>query len=281
MKLLVVILLSAGMLFSVPFHIVTSFYPLQIMTLNLAKDVPNVIVENLAPPQTGCLHDFSLTPKQLRSLSKASVLIVNGQGMESFLDKVISQFPNLPVITATEGISVLRSEGRPNAHLWLSVPLAGRIIYRLASQLSILDPSHGQAYQQNASRYDSELSALDQWMKKELSPYRGLNILTFHDAMPYFATEYGFNVVGVIEREPGSEPNAREIVALRKQIADKRVRAVFAEPQYPDKMAALIVRGSTARLAKLDPIVTGPVRCSAYLDIMKQNVLTLKEALKP
>ena len=120
-----------------PFRIVTSFYPLQIMALNIASDIPDVTVENLAPPMTGCLHDFSLTPKQLQSLSGASVLIINGRGMEAFLEKVIRRYPNLPIIVA--------SEGQGNPHVWMSVPLARKMVARIASQLAQLDKRHQQA----------------------------------------------------------------------------------------------------------------------------------------
>ncbi len=281
MRVLLTVLLSFSFLFAAPFHIVTSFYPLQIMAINVAKDIPSVSVENLTPPLTGCLHDFSLTPKQLQSLSRASVLVVNGLGMESFLDKVIRLYPKLPIIVLTQGLPVLISDGQPNPHVWLSVPLAKRMVDHLSDQLGQLDAIHRDNYKRNAILYEGQLQALDVWMKKELSPYHGISVITFHDAFPYFAKEYGFNVAGVIEREAGSEPSAKDRVGLRKKIVDEKVRVVFAEPQYSDKIARSIIRGSTTQLAELDPGVTGPVKDSAYLDMMRHNIESIRKALKP
>ena len=75
--------------------IITSFYPMYISTLNIVKDIPNVEVLNMTTSQTGCLHDYSLSTKDLKTLSNADILIINGAGMESFLDDVIDEYSDL------------------------------------------------------------------------------------------------------------------------------------------------------------------------------------------
>ncbi len=87
-------------------NIVTSFYPLYISTINITKDIPNVTVTNMTKSQTGCLHDYQLTPQDLKTLEKADILVVNGAGMESFLDDIISQYPNLQIVDAFMIISL-------------------------------------------------------------------------------------------------------------------------------------------------------------------------------
>ncbi|WP_304681473.1 metal ABC transporter substrate-binding protein, partial [uncultured Clostridium sp.] len=91
-------------------NIVTSFYPLYISTINITKDVPNVNVINMTKSQTGCLHDYQLTPQDLKTLEKADILVINGAGMESFLDSIISQYPNLQIIDATKGLNLLEDD---------------------------------------------------------------------------------------------------------------------------------------------------------------------------
>jgi zinc transport system substrate-binding protein len=94
-----------------PFRIVTSFYPIQIMAMNIADGIPGVTVETLTGPTTGCLHDYQLTPEALRSLADASVLVINGAGMESFLEKVAAQYPALTVIDASRGFGLVPGHG--------------------------------------------------------------------------------------------------------------------------------------------------------------------------
>jgi zinc transport system substrate-binding protein len=72
----------------------TSFYPIYIMSLNITKDVPGVRVINIASPQTGCLHDYQLSAAEMKKIEECSVFIVNGAGMESYIDKVLEGTPH-------------------------------------------------------------------------------------------------------------------------------------------------------------------------------------------
>ena len=80
--------------------IVTSFYPMYVAALNIAGECPGVIVENLSEPQTGCLHDYQLTPQDMILLSEADVFVVNGGGIETFLTDVAEKYPQLTIINA-------------------------------------------------------------------------------------------------------------------------------------------------------------------------------------
>jgi zinc transport system substrate-binding protein len=117
-------------------------------------------------------------------------------------------------------------------------------------------------------------------MVRELAPYRGARIITFHEAFPYFAREFGLIIAAVVEREPGSAPNARELAESIDSIKKKEVKALFSEPQYPASAADAIARETGMKIYVLDPAVTGPDDPDAYISIMEQNLKTLQEALK-
>ncbi len=90
--------------------VVTSFYPMYIAAENVIGDADGVRLENLSEPQTGCLHDFQLTPEDMKLLSTADVFIINGGGIESFMKEVAEAYPNLKIIEACENISLLSGE---------------------------------------------------------------------------------------------------------------------------------------------------------------------------
>ena len=89
------------------FVVVTSFYPMYIAAMNVIGDTEGVTLKNLSEPQTGCLHDFQLTPADMKLLSTADVFIINGGGIESFMEDIAKQYPELVVIEACEGIELL------------------------------------------------------------------------------------------------------------------------------------------------------------------------------
>ena len=88
--------------------VVTSFYPVWILTRNLLEGAGNITVRNLAAPSVGCLHDYQLQPADMKVLSGADALLVNGAGMEAFLPEITRSFPDLPVIEASTGIELLK-----------------------------------------------------------------------------------------------------------------------------------------------------------------------------
>ena len=266
-----------------PRRIMTSFYPMYIATLNVAKDVPGVEVLNLTQPQTGCLHDYQMTPDDMMHLSGANIFVVNGAGMEAFLDKVVAQLPALKIVNASAGIELIRGEGDEgdNPHIWVSVSLHMRQVENIAAQLAQADLVHAEQYQKNGAEYVARLDQLRKMMHVGLKDIQTRDIITFHEAFPYFAKEFNLNIAAVIEREPGSEPSAKELAETIEIVKKAKVKALFAEPQYPAKAAEAIARESGAKLYSLDPAVTGPMKAEAYVEIMEKNLAELRKALNP
>lgn len=266
------------------FTIVTSFYPLYVSTINVTKGISGVQVVNMTKPQTGCLHDYQLTPEDLKTLEKANAFVINGAGMEAFLDKVTKQQPQLKLVDASKEIALLKDEhGEENPHVWVSISNAILQVQNIAQQLSALDSAHADQYKRNAAEYIEKLSALRDTMHKSLDNVPHKDIVTFHEAFPYFAQEFNLHIVSVIEREPGTEPTPKELEDTIKQIKESNIKALFAEPQYSAKAAELIARETGAVLYTLDPAVTGEAKADAYddyLNIMQKNLQTLQGVLK-
>jgi len=262
--------------------IVTSFYPIYIMALNVTANTSGIELINLTGPQTGCLHDYQLSPDDMKTLQKADIFIVNGAGSESFLDKVIAQQQNLKIITATQGMTLIKNAGQtdPNPHVWVSIAGAIQEVKNISQQLSALDPSHANQYQKNSEIYIAKLDRLRQEMHGELDSLPNRNMVSFHEAFPYFAQEFNLNIVAVVEREPGSEPSAKELAQTIEIVRKSKVKALFIEPQYPSGAANTIARETGAGVYTLDPAVTGPNSPDAYLNIMKNNLAALREALR-
>ena len=264
--------------------IVTSFYPMYISTINVTKDIAGIEVINMTKPQTGCLHDYQLTPEDLKTLEKADAFVINGAGMEAFMDKVVDQQKNLSIIEASKDIELIVDEnGEENPHVWVSISDAILQVRNISTQLSSIDSNNASKYQSNAEAYIKKLEALKDKMHKSLDGIENKNIITFHEAFPYFAKEFGLNIAAVIEREPGTSPSPKELEDTINIIKDSKITALFAEPQYPAKAADTVANETGVKIYSLDPAVTGdakPDAYDAYLNVMEQNLKSLEEALK-
>lgn len=261
-------------------RVATSFYPMYLMAVNITQGVEGVAVDNIAGQQAGCLHDYQLQSKDMKNIELADVFIINGAGMESFLDKVTSQMPDLSIVNASDGIPLLEEDGESNAHVWVSITNAMKQVQNIADGLSAADEANRVKYQENAQQYVAKLSALRGRMHDELDSLPSRNIITFHEAFPYFAQEFNLNIVRVINREPDSQPSAKELAETIRLIRDTGVKAVFVEPQYSRSAADIVAKESGVNVYTLDPCVTGEDDPDAYLNAMEQNLAVLKEALR-
>lgn len=277
-------------------RIVTTFYPMYIFTKNVVGEIPGVTVTNMADQTVGCLHDYQLQTQDMVALESAGALVINGGGMEQFMDKVISLRADLPVIDASEGIDLLPNEyagydeddherdghdhedEELNAHVWLDPALAVQQVRNIAYGLAEADPERAQAYQENADAYIARLQALDEELKVQLAPFAGEQIITFHEAFTYFAAAYGLHVAGVIAHEPGEEPSTREIAETCDLVTEMGIGTLFVEPQYPTKAAETIARETGASIYSLDPAVSGSGEADSYEQIMRENARVLTEA---
>ena len=274
--------------------IVTSFYPIWIMTLNLTKGLEDhVFVRNMAAPSVGCLHDYQLQTSDMKALSGADLFLVNGAGMEAFLPEITHALPNLPVVEASEGIDLLKQgdtveileseeEKEVNAHLWLDPSRAIRMAENLASGLLRLLPSDEATITANLEDFRSRLTVLDQQLHDGLKDLARRDIITFHEAFPYFAAAYDLNVVAVVNKEPGEVLTPTQLAELVREIKRLENPPLFVEPQYTDLSAQMLSRETGSSVWSLDPIVTGPeqdVPLDYYEIVMLQNMNTLIEAL--
>lgn len=275
--------------------IVTSFYPMYVLTLNVTDGVDGVTVQNMAEQNVGCLHDYQLQTRDMVALEGADALVINGGGMEQFMDKVMTLREDLPVIDASEGIEMLPSvsehdhddhddhdhdhEGEVmNAHVWLDPSLAMVQVRNIAEGLANADPDHADAYRSNAEAYILKLEQLKAEIAEQLAPYAGREIITFHEAFTYFAEAFGLHVAGVIATEPGEEPSTRDIADTCDLVNTLGIRTLFVEPQYPQKAAQTIARETGASIYTLDPCVSGDGSMESYENIMRENARVLTEA---
>lgn len=280
--------------------VVTSFYPIYIFARNLTQGIDAIQVQNLAAPDTGCLHDYQLLTGDMRTLQGARVLLINGAGMESYLDTVFNQFPSLPIMDASQGIELLDAQGEPaghhleeaaeghdheheeNAHIWLNARNAMVMVENLQKGLSAVFPEYQNLIAENAQNYLARLSALDTELTSGLQHLPHKDIITFHEAFPYFANAYGLHVAAVVTHEPGEALSPAELAALVTTVKNLGNPPLFTEPQYPDLAAKTLAAETGAFLYSLDPLVTGPMEdgvLTAYEDGMRKNMQVLITAL--
>lgn len=249
--------------------IVTSFYPVYIITENLAKGLDKVQVVNLTENQTGCLHDYQLTTKDMLMLENADVLIINGGNMELFMEGAAAGLPELPIIDSCSGMDFLMGEGHhhdetarhdeavrydeavrqagtiyqeenaegesaeeglaPNGHVWMDMNRYLMQIKTISDALCQIDSEHAEVYRQNEEEYWSKIEALQSEYEVALSGLAGMEVIIFHDAFYYLCDELGMEVVHGIDMDADSALSAGEIAEITDEIRLHGIRYLLAE----------------------------------------------------
>ena len=272
--------------------VIATFYPVYVLAENVLDGVEGVFLSSMTPPGTGCLHDYQLLTSDMRALAKAQALLINGAGMEAFLADVTGQFPDLTVIDCSLGVDLIAEEedeaadhdhdhghGEYNAHIWLAPENAVQMVKNLRDGLSALLPGRAERIAANAEAYIARLSALDAELRAAIEPLPRKEIVTFHEAFPYFARAYGLEVAAVVALEPDEPVSPRMLKEVIEKVRAAGNPPLFSEPQYENAALRTVAQETAAPVYELDPLVTGDGAKTAYEDVMRKNLQVLLEAL--
>lgn len=272
--------------------IVTSFYPMYIAALNIVDGVQGVELINLTENQTGCLHDYQITSKDMKKLEHADIFIMNGGGMEQFAEDILLAYPDIQVINASEGMEYLeesshRHEGgedhgeEENAHVWMNPDSYLEQVEKISSGLSACDQRNEEAYEKNGRAYGLKIENMGKRLKEELgTPKKDKRkVIIFHDAFAYLAEYIGLKVVDQIEMTADSGFPAGKMAEIIDEIHQEKVDLLFMEEQFEDQIVKGIGQEAKAKVFLIDSLVTGPYDKDAYLNGMENNIVELKEAL--
>lgn len=277
--------------------VVTSFLPIQSHTLAIAgdkADVKQLLGKDVGP------HDFQLSPADVKTLSDADLLIINGAGIEEWLGELIKKAGNkkLVVVDTSKGVKLVESPEEieiahghdhphdhdhdhgdgANPHIWLDPVIAKKQAANIVAALQKADPANASAYADNGKAYEAKLAALDSDFRTTLAPLPNKNLVTFHDAFPYLAARYKLNYVGAISEFPEKDPSPKQLAALVDKIRSLKVGVLFAEEGYAPGLLKKIAAQTGAKVSELDTLEVGQGTPTAYLDRMGANLESLRKA---
>jgi zinc transport system substrate-binding protein len=279
-------------------NVVASFYTTYILTINLTDGISDFKVDSLTDFSGGCLHDYQLTTNDMRLLSDADVFIINGGGMEEYLEEVIETYPDLEVINLSKDVDMLKSEvheGGDNPHVWLNPDLyiiqienarRGLEDYIKGidndidnNELIALLNSNTEAYLEDVRLLSDDMNLMlssvnDMVQKKVISN----KVVVFHDAFAYLSNKAGLEVAYTVEIDEDTALSPGEVAEVISAVRNENIHYLFTEEQYDDTISNRISEETDAKIYIIDSAVTGDADKDSYLRAMRKNIETLKKA---
>lgn len=263
------------------FNIVTSFYPVYVFTQNITKDIPGVIVTNMSSNHDGCLHDYSLTTTDMKLLSEADCFVISGAGLEEFLEKVYKANSNLNIVDSSENINLIKNinSDKYNEHIWLSVTNAISQVKNIGNKLASLDNKNANLYIKNTDEYVKKLENLRLELIENIKE-DNVKLITSSEAFSYFAEDFNFEVLAVIEKNEGTVPSSKEIKDIIDIVKVNNINSIFIEMDSSTKIADTIANETNSKVYTLDLITSGNGEFTDYETRMRENIKVIKESGK-
>ena len=264
------------------FKIATTFLPIHLFTKAVVGDLAQVDI--LIAPGTE-VHDYQATPKDVKLLTEANVLVTNGLGIEEFLTGLVTNANNseLQSVSTSEGIEAIEEREsehlhqEKNPHIWLDPVLAQQQVANIRDRLIAIDPNNADSYHLNAETYIQQLQQLDSEFRQRLAPVKGCKFITFHNAFPYLSQRYGLQQEAVVEI-PEDSITPKDIQRVQKAAKRYQVKALLTESSIEDKRVKQISNDLNIPLEAIDTLESGETDPQYYFQAMKKNLAALERA---
>ena len=256
-----------------------------------------VSVTTLAKP-TEDPHFVDAKPSFIVILNRADALVEGGAELElGWLPPLLENSRNSKIaagapgrIVASEGIRLLeiptsfdRSKGDihslGNPHFMID-PAAAKVVARnIATHFAALDPKNAASYNANLARFNSEIDTHLAGWQKQLAPYRGAKIVTYHRDFIYFAQRFGLSIVDELEPKPGIAPSPAHLAQVIGEMKRNNVKVILVQPFQNRKTAETVARQTGATVVDAPQQPGAAKGTSSYEDNMDNLVGAIARAL--
>lgn len=283
-----IILFCALLLIASPLHaaerinVVASFSILGDFVRNVGGDRINLTTLVGADSD---VHVYTPAPADAKRIADAKLVIVNGFGLEGWLPRLVqSAGSKATVVTASAGITPLKSGAAVDPHAWQSVPNAKIYVTDIAKALAAAAPDDADFFRAQEKAYLEKLETLDREVREAVAkiPLERRKVISTHDAFGYFSAEYGIQFIAPLGVSTETEPSARDIAAIIGQIKAQKTPAVFLENISDDRLIRRIAAETGARIGGTlisDGLTIEKGPAPTYIDMVRHNIKALTSAL--
>lgn len=261
------------------FEILTSFYPIYIMTLNVANGAEDVKVSNMAEKYTGCIHDYTLTTTDMKKFESCDIFIQNGAGLETFSDKILESYPKIKVVNAADGVNNFLTHNEDdeevNSHIWLSISNYINEVIKITDSLMEMNSKNAKIYQKNCENYVNKLYILKK--KFDNLNLKNKKIINLNESLEYMFKENDIDSVLIETDHEQSTISANKIRNIIELMQNEKINEIYIDKNDSRKLADVLQNETNAKIYVLDSAMSGDGSLDSYINIMNQNYEILKE----
>ncbi|MBR7059629.1 MAG: zinc ABC transporter substrate-binding protein [Neisseriaceae bacterium] len=296
-KLLFLLLCVSTFAVAEPLQVTASFSILADVAREIGGERVNV---NEIVRSNQDMHVYRITPQDLRLVRSSKLVLLNGQGFEpaEFVRSI--QAAKVPFVEATQNIHLMdnhdehehehehehndkheHSHGDKDPHVWQDPVLMQKYAENIANALISVDSASSDYYKKRLANYQKQLKELDDWATKEISviPVAKRKVLTAHDAFGYLGERYQIRFIAPQGVSEDSEPSAKQIANIIRQVKQENIRAVFMENISNPRLMRQLSRETGVDISGKLYSDALP-ESGSYIKMMQHNISELVKAMK-
>ena len=194
-------------------------------------------------------HFVDAKPSHIVTLNRADVLVEGGAELEiGWLPPLLESARNSKIaigapgrVVASQGIRMLevpstldRAAGdvhaKGNPHFLID-PLNVKIIAaNIADHLALVSPASADVFKANLKAFNIALDTRYAEWQKQLAPFKGAKVVTYHKDFVYLAERFNLNVVETLEAKPGIAPSPAHLAQVIATMRSTNARVIFVQP---------------------------------------------------
>jgi zinc transport system substrate-binding protein len=208
-------------------------------------------------------HTFEPTPSLMMDVAKADLYVMNGAGLEFWMDKLLEANKRMVVVDSSQGVALLQErKGEIDPHIWISLRNAAVQVNNICAGLIEVDSQNKDFYIKNRDAYLETLKALDVELNRTFAGKKNKIFIVHHPAWTYFARDYDLSQVPLMENE--KEPGPKYLGEVIDLARTNNITTIFVEPEYNPKAAEVMAREMNTSIVTLDPLAKNYLENMAY-----------------
>ena len=212
-------------------------------------------------------HFVDARPSFVVKLRSADVLLEGGAELEiGWLPPLLQNARNAKIETgapgrviASQGLRLLnvpanvtRAAGDVHAlgnpHFLVDPIIAKTVAQHIAQAFAAVDQPNAAGYDANYKKFEAAIDAkLQEWGAKML-PFKGANVVAYHDSWVYFAHRFGFTIDTFLEPKPGIPPSPSHLAEVIAAMKARKSKAILVEPFHNRKIAEKVSAATGANI---------------------------------
>src|SRR5438445_1798526 len=244
-------------------------------------------------------HFVDARPSFVVSMRSADVLIDGGAELElGWLPPLLQNARNPKIevgkpgrVVASQGVrlmnvptNVTRAAGDVHAlgnpHFMTDPIIAKAVAQHIAQSFSAIDSTNAASYEANYKKFEATINAKLQEWGATMLPFKGQNVVAYHDSWVYFAHRFGLNIDLFLEPKPGIPPSPSHLVEVIEQMKAQKIKAIIVEPFHNRKIAEKVASATGAKVVDFSQFPGGLPGTESYVKLIDTLISRLAAALK-